>query len=126
MTDSIIKSKPGVKPVAHLCLCGESNPDMFYGKRKTCCKKCHVVDCQKYRKDYKQIAVTSKGGKCIVCGYNKCNAALDFHHVDPSTKDPDISKMRNWSAARKRSEIDKCVLLCANCHREVHAGLISL
>lgn len=63
-----------------------------------------------------------KGGKCAICGYNRCLLALEFHHLDPLEKDFSISsRMTSWKAIVK--ELDKCVLLCANCHREVHDGL---
>ena len=59
-----------------------------------------------------------------MCGYDRCVEALEFHHLDSSRKDFGISGQgytRSWR--RIREELDKCVLLCANCHREVHAGL---
>lgn len=61
------------------------------------------------------------GGKCEICGYDKCLVALEAHHVDPSTKDFSISDVA--SLDRIERELEKCVLLCANCHREVHDGL---
>jgi 5-methylcytosine-specific restriction endonuclease McrA len=73
------------------------------------------------RKALRDQAATYKGGKCQICGYDKCSAALEFHHVDPRTKDFTISqRMTTFEAIRR--ELDKCVLLCANCHREVHDG----
>ncbi len=77
----------------------------------------------KRRKKIKQMLVTYKGGKCELCGYSSCAEALDLHHKDPSTKDFGISSSgltRSWE--KNRIEADKCVLLCANCHREIHAG----
>jgi hypothetical protein len=75
------------------------------------------------RRKIRLRAVTYLGGCCFKCGYNKSIAALDFHHKDPSEKDFQISsgKYRRWELIRP--ELDKCVLLCANCHREVHADL---
>ena len=61
-------------------------------------------------------------GKCERCGYSKCVDALDFHHLDPKSKDFNISKngnTRSWEEIKK--ELDKCIMLCANCHREEHA-----
>jgi hypothetical protein len=69
-------------------------------------------------------AIEYKGGKCIRCGYNKFISALEFHHVDPSTKSFVIAKYihaKPWDEIQK--ELDKCDLLCANCHREEHAIL---
>jgi len=58
----------------------------------------------------------------VLCGYNHCHAALDFHHPDALTKDFNVSSRTAWTPALKR-ELDKVVLLCARCHREVHDGL---
>jgi|TARA_B100001094_G_C18185230_1_gene803377 hypothetical protein len=57
---------------------------------------------------------------CVICGYKKCLAALDFHHIDPSQKTSSVRRLSNFKHIEK--EIKKCVVLCANCHREVHAG----
>lgn len=64
--------------------------------------------------------------KCAVCGYDKCFAALDFHHLDPAKKEKGISYMRNYSEAKIKAEIDKCILLCANHHREFHCGVLDI
>jgi 5-methylcytosine-specific restriction endonuclease McrA len=74
----------------------------------------------------KEQAVTYKGGKCQVCGYSKCRAALEFHHTDPAEKDAGINSTvasggKSFEAIK--SELDKCVLVCSNCHREIHAGI---
>jgi len=72
--------------------------------------------------------IDSLGGKCIVCGYNKCDSALDFHHVLPSNKEATVAILINkgHSEARINKEIKKCILLCCRCHREFHAGMISI
>lgn len=72
------------------------------------------------RADLKERAVAHLGGRCTVCGYDKCPSAFDFHHIDPDEKDFVISSKTSWEAIEP--ELKKCVLLCANCHREVHAG----
>lgn len=67
--------------------------------------------------------VTAMGGKCQLCGYTGQHA-LDFHHVDPNLKEKTISALiasRSWQRTVK--EARKCVLICSNCHREVHAGV---
>ena len=81
----------------------------------------------KRRNRLKKQMVQYKGGCCQVCGYSMCLNALDFHHIDPSIKSFNLSKdklYRSWKLILK--ELDKCVMVCANCHREIHAGLISL
>lgn len=72
-----------------------------------------------WKKDKKKILVEYKGGKCEKCGYNKCIEALDFHHIDPSQKEFGISS-NSYSLERMKKEVDKCILVCANCHREIH------
>ena len=79
----------------------------------------------KRRKKLREMAIQYKGGKCIFCGYDKCIDALEFHHLDPKKKDFGISKdglTRSWEKTKK--EIDKCILICTNCHRELHAGIL--
>lgn len=66
-------------------------------------------------------AVSYLGGKCQCCGYDRCLAAMEFHHRDPREKDFTISA--STSRLAMWDELDKCVLLCSNCHRETHAGL---
>lgn len=77
------------------------------------------------RQHTKERIVRALGGKCALCGYDKCFSALEVHHVDPSKKDFTIAANTNRAYEQISSEIRKCILLCANCHREVHAGLIS-
>jgi 5-methylcytosine-specific restriction endonuclease McrA len=72
----------------------------------------------------KESAVSYKGGCCQLCGYKRCISALHFHHINPHEKDFNISEKSNWYDISH--EIDKCILLCANCHAEVHAGMVDL
>ena len=73
------------------------------------------------RQNMKRKAVKYKGGKCEKCGYDKHLCALDFHHLDKSKKEGDITKMiRNNNWDKLKPELDKCILLCSNCHRELH------
>ena len=65
-------------------------------------------------------AVLYKGGKCQQCGYDGCYAAFDFHHRDPNEKEFLWSKCRGRAWETIKIELDKCDLLCANCHRERH------
>lgn len=72
----------------------------------------------------KQRLVNSLGGKCCICGYNKCLSALQFHHKNPEEKDFTISQNAHIAFEKALQEVKKCILVCANCHREIHAGLI--
>jgi hypothetical protein len=72
----------------------------------------------------KLILVEEAGGARLGCGYDTCVAALQFHHIDPATKEFALSAEGvTRSLARARAEAAKCVLLCANCHAEVEAGV---
>ena len=73
------------------------------------------------RKKIRLMAIEHLGGKCMRCGYSKYPEVLEFHHRYPSQKDFNVSKKgltRSWERTKK--EIEKCDLLCANCHREMH------
>lgn len=96
--------------------CGENRPEFFQRGRYTKCKHCRNVR----ERDRKQDAIAYKGGKCEKCGYCKCPGALDFHHLDPKEKDASWNKMRHWQLKKIKHELDKCQLLCKNCHAEVH------
>lgn len=63
---------------------------------------------------------------CIVCGFDKHPEAIDFHHLDPTEKDFDIARGMGIAWDKVKAEIEKCVCLCANCHRLHHAGIIPL
>ena len=80
-----------------------------------------------YRTARRKQLLELAGGKCKICEYSKYNGALQFHHIKPETKEFDLSK-RNLSKSQKRLEVevDKCILVCANCHAEIHAGLIKI
>ena len=77
-----------------------------------------------WRKRVKIRLIEYKGGKCETCGYSRCIEALQFHHRDPKEKDFQISGTTKAFETLKR-EVNKCSLLCANCHTELHAGSIS-
>lgn len=90
-------------------------------------RRSNVLFVKQRRKKLKELAISYKGGKCQICGYDKCVDALQFHHLDPSIKDFGISDKgltRSWE--RTKIEVDKCVLLCGNCHAEIHAGVTKL
>lgn len=86
---------------------------------------CGYSAVRRRNKRIKQMAVEYKGGSCNKCGYNKCVEALDFHHVDPNEKDFSISASRKRGWKTIKIELDKCVCLCSNCHRELHAELMN-
>jgi len=76
-----------------------------------------------HRRRVKRKAIEYSGGKCIKCEYDSCNSSLAFHHVDPEQKEVELSdgRHRKWESAKK--EIDKTILVCHNCHGEIHSNL---
>lgn len=108
-----------------------------FSKRKKMRKSRSLIDKDYYNKNKKEIYKRKKeridkkrkelkmllGGKCSICGYNKCINALEFHH-DKGKKEEVLSILiKDYSKQKSLKEIRKCILLCANCHRELHAGL---
>lgn len=69
----------------------------------------------------KQKLLAYKGGKCSICGYDKnVPGAYDFHHRNPKEKDFGISRYQNLNWKKLLKEVDKCDLVCKNCHAEIH------
>ena len=68
----------------------------------------------------KQVLLEYKGGECILCGYNESPAALDFHHIDPEAKIFGIGNRPCCTLEYLKTEVDKCILVCACCHRIEH------
>lgn len=91
------------------------------------CGRCDAEAVSRRRRRVKQILVDEHGGQCILCGYSRHVGALEFHHVDPATKSFSLGQAGvTRSLDKARGEAAKCVLLCANCHAEVEAGIVSL
>ncbi|KKR08028.1 MAG: hypothetical protein UT32_C0004G0002 [Parcubacteria group bacterium GW2011_GWC2_39_14] len=79
---------------------------------------------QKRRKELREKLINYKGGKCCLCGYRKYPGALECHHLDSQKKDFGLSSRgltRSWLLIKK--EADKCLLVCSNCHKEIHAKI---
>lgn len=109
----------------HKCyICGEENPDKFYGNKTKTCGKCHNKQNIEKGKENKRFAIEYLGGKCICCGFNKYPCSLDIHHKNPSEKDANFGSYKGWSRERLIKELDKCVLLCSNCHNAYHNGYL--
>lgn len=86
------------------------------------------VECRKQAVNWKRRCnklrlIEYKGGKCEICGYNKCIEALEFHHKNPNDKEFGISNGNTVSFEKMKVEADKCMLVCSNCHREIHAKI---
>lgn len=103
-------------------------------QRRFCSNKCKQKETNQRWKEYgvqrnkglerKKELVKIKGEKCSICGYNKSYAALTFHHRDPSVKEIrlDIRGLSNRKWSRILEEVEKCDLVCFNCHMEIHWG----
>jgi hypothetical protein len=70
------------------------------------------------------MLIAEAGGCCALCGYERCVINLHFHHVDPTEKSFQMTTASGKSLEQYRREMKKCVLLCANCHGEIEAGII--
>ena len=89
------------------------------------CTKCNSERVTKRKRDIKIKCLNYKGNKCERCGYNSCVGALEFHHKIESEKDFTIAGnyLKAWGKLKR--ELDKCILVCANCHREIHYGEVA-
>lgn len=88
------------------------------------CKRCRIERVSQRRRQIKRKLVEEAGGRCLICGYDRCQQVLQFHHLDPTTKEFHLGQNGvTRSLARSRVEARKCILLCANCHGEVEAGI---
>lgn len=95
--------------------------------RRARCRECRIRRVMARRRTTKRILVEEAGGSCRLCGYDRCLAALEFHHLDPATKSFALSlRGVTRSLAKLRQEAKKCVLLCSNCHAEVEAGVAKI
>jgi hypothetical protein len=114
------RGKMGVQPACKACM------NVAYTKARKK-KQQHYQDVSRQRTTAlaQQITDYKADHPCVVCGEDD-PCCIDFHHVDPSTKDVEVSNMRHLSWERVLTEVAKCVTLCRNCHAKVHAGKITL
>ena len=103
--------------------------DEYYSRRNkkgssVYCKNCTNEQTIERQRSFKEKCVHYKGGSCEKCGYDKYVGALEFHHKDPSKKDFNIASARLTTFSEYvKNELDKCTILCSNCHREEHARI---
>ena len=79
-----------------------------------------------WRREIKTVILTAFDNTCSICGYNKCQDALEFHHLIRENKDFSISNLRLDQCYNIISELKKCICVCSNCHREIHFGITKL
>jgi len=96
-------------------------------------KKKYLERRKSYKKHTRSVkkknAINLFGGKCQICFYDKCQKSLNFHHIDPSLKKFEISKAfckYPRPDEEVKEELKKCILVCANCHNEIHAGMTEI
>lgn len=108
-------------------ICGAG---VSYNNTSGFCKVCkspgkvHSELVVEWRKRVKLKSIEYKGGGCVVCGYNRCVRSLHFHHVNPDEKLFNISHKNIHSWEKIKEELDKCILVCSNCHGEIESGLL--
>lgn len=99
----------------------------WVGKTAVRCRKCNSAGVAQRRRKVKQILIAEAGGCCRICGFDSSPVALEFHHLDPTSKSFGVSEAGvSRSIASARAEAAKCILLCANCHAQVEAGALEL
>jgi hypothetical protein len=120
-----------MKELSIIKLCKRCNNskklDDFYRRRKGSdtspyCKPCMKEQALSRQRKLKLDAIKYKGGKCQICDYAKCTSALEFHHRRPIDKSFSVSRANKTTFAKIQTELDKCDLLCANCHRETECA----
>lgn len=120
-------SKPKLTKETQNCSCCNVKlveENSYYNQCKnlyySMCKNCHASYTFKKRLNFKKKALNYKGNSCKSCGYNKDITALEFHHKNPTEKEILPAKLyyKPWNYAKQ--ELDKCIVLCCNCHREEH------
>jgi transposase len=117
----------GQREIERTCAKHGTTKFILEGRDYYRCARCRAEHVAGRRRKIKQQLVSEAGGRCQICGYDKSVAALHFHHVDPAEKAFGLSgNGATRSIKRARAEAAKCVVLCANCHAEVEAGLASV
>lgn len=103
------------------------NTGKFFAKKgkwlQSYCRKCQIISDIKRQAQKKRDLVKIMGGCCVLCKYNNHFGSLDFHHLDPSEKEFGIGHSKNLSLKKLIEEAKKCILVCKNCHHEIHGGL---
>lgn len=114
-------------PTPYKCgRCGETDPEKFYGNKRRVCGPCHNAYNLVQGQGKRLRAIKELGGRCIVCGFDRYPCSLDFHHKNRRFKDPNYRSMRGWSWKNILIELEKCILLCKNCHAAIHAGFLEI
>ena len=101
--------------------CSKQCKSKDYSKLLDSNKRIKYQDTQNKRRVLNKLKLISEfGNKCSICGYNKNISALEFHHIDPNEKEFHLGNAKTTNLDKLLLEMDKCILVCANCHRELH------
>ena len=120
------EKKETIMPEKECLLCGKIfRPKTAAANLRTCCYDCMPDGEQLTRGGFLAKIKELRGGKCVRCGYDTCIKALEFHHVDPTQKDFTISN-DHFKLKEAIEESKKCILICSNCHKELHDGMWSI
>jgi hypothetical protein len=118
-----VEKKQQLMPEKECPICNKKfRPKSAAANQRTCCYDCMPDGVQLTRGAFLAKIKEQRGGKCIRCGYNKCVKALEFHHLDPAKKDFTISN-DHFKLLDAVKESKKCILICSNCHKELHDGM---
>jgi transposase len=122
-----LRDQPRPETIARECGLHGWTTFVRVGGTRYRCGRCNSETVAARRRRIKEILVREAGGRCLICGFAEYIGALQFHHVDPATKAFELGRRGlTRSLARAREEAHKCVLLCANCHAMVEAGLLDV
>lgn len=120
-TKNTLDGKRQCKTCEKLLPLSEFSPTDKLGGLSCYCRKCASKIKLRHSQKFKKHCVDYKGGECIRCGYKNCLAALEFHHRDPAEKEFTVAKLNTAILTESiKKELDKCDLVCSNCHKELH------
>jgi hypothetical protein len=119
---SILTGKNTKEKSCNVCDIILNSSNKVKGRNRYICKSCDSKRMITRQQNRKKEAVDYMGGKCSLCGYNKCIRALEFHHTDSTQKSKDYNEnFDKWNMQRKKQELENCIIVCSNCHREIHS-----
>lgn len=117
----------GYRYVDLVCLHHGSVRHILEGRGSYRCVLCRAEQVAEHRRKVKRLLISEAGGCCRICGYDRCEAALHFHHLVPAEKSFHLSlRGITRSIEKVREEASKCILLCATCHAEVEVGYVEV